>query len=102
MKRNFGVPVSSILATLIMTFPMSRLLLGQQATGSIRGTVSDPSGAVVPHVQVQAVEPETGFTRLTRTDARGNYSLVRLPIGPYRLEAAKPGFKRYIQLIQLA
>jgi hypothetical protein len=70
---------------------------GQDVTGSIRGTVTDPSGAVVPHANVQATQLETGFTRQTRSDAQGNYLLILLPVGNYRLEATKPGFRKYVQ-----
>ncbi len=72
-------------------------LAAQTVSGSIRGTVFDPSGARVPHARVVATQRETGFTRQVRTDARGNYLLVLLPVGPYRLEVTKAGFKSYEQ-----
>lgn len=97
MKCNSSVAVRSVLATLIAMLLMGQVLWGQQSTGSIRGTVTDPSGAVVPRAWVEAIEQQTGFTRQTRADAHGNYSLVLLPVGHYRLEAVKPGFRKYVQ-----
>ncbi|MGH9326276.1 MAG: carboxypeptidase regulatory-like domain-containing protein [Terriglobia bacterium] len=82
---------------LIALFPLAQGVWGQQATGSIRGMVTDPSGAVVPQARVWAMQQETGFMRVARTDAHGTYSLVLLPIGHYRLEALKPGFRKYVQ-----
>src|ERR1051325_668273 len=68
-----------------------------QATAQINGTVADASGAVLPGVTVIAIQTETGFRRETVTDATGSYSLLNLPIGPYRLEAALSGFRTFAQ-----
>jgi len=70
---------------------------GQQITGSIRGTVSDPSGAVVRVATVTAKQIETGLTRVTVTDRNGEYVLVELPIGHYQLEVQAKGFEAYLQ-----
>jgi hypothetical protein len=72
-------------------------MLAQQETASIRGTVTDPSGAYVRQAQVSAIQAETGLERQARSDAEGNFLLVLLPIGHYRLEASAPGFKKYVQ-----
>jgi outer membrane receptor protein involved in Fe transport len=70
---------------------------GQQITGSIRGTVSDPSGAIVQGATVTANQTETGLTRAAVTDRQGEYVLVELPIGHYRLEVQAKGFRTYLQ-----
>jgi len=49
----------------------------QQITGTIRGTVTDPSGAVVQSANVIAQQIETGFTRSANTDRGGNYIQLR-------------------------
>src|ERR1700685_3803960 len=69
----------------------------QQITGSIRGTVSDPSGAVVQAATVTATQVETGLTRVAVTDHQGEYVLVELPIGHYQLEVLARGFEKYLQ-----
>ncbi len=69
----------------------------QQITGSIRGTVQDPSGAVVQSANVSARQTETGLTRTATTDHTGAYVLVELPVGHYELQVEAKGFQKYIQ-----
>jgi Carboxypeptidase regulatory-like domain/TonB dependent receptor len=69
----------------------------QQITGNLRGTVSDPSGAVVQNATVTARQIETGLVRTTATDRGGNYLLLELPVGHYRLEVSATGFQKYLQ-----
>ena len=57
-----------------------------QATAQINGTVTDPSGGVLPGATVTAIQTDTGFRREVVTDATGSFTLTNLPIGPYRLE----------------
>jgi hypothetical protein len=73
------------------------LLYAQQETGTIRGTVTDPSGARVVGAGISATQLETGLIRRIRSDDLGNYALVLLPIGRYRVEVTAPGFKKYVQ-----
>src|SRR5688572_5293439 len=68
-----------------------------QATAQITGTVRDQTGAVLPGVEVTATQTETGIARNTITNETGSYVLPNLAIGPYRLEAALPGFRTYVQ-----
>ena len=72
-------------------------LSAQQITGNIRGTVTDPSGAVIRDAAVTARQAETGLSRNTTTDRFGNYVLLELPIGHYSLHAAAKGFQEYVQ-----
>src|SRR6185437_7770466 len=69
----------------------------QQITGNLRGTVSDPSGAVVQGASVTARQTDTGFSRTATTDRGGNYLLLELPVGHYRLEIAATNFQKYVQ-----
>jgi len=68
-----------------------------QATAQISGTARDQSGAVLPGVEITATQTDTGITRGAVTNETGSYVLPNLPIGPYRLEAALPGFRTYSQ-----
>src|SRR5450432_2289692 len=72
-------------------------LLAQQITGSIRGTVTDPSGAVVEGASVTARQTETGLSRTTTTDHAGAYLLFELPVGHYQLQVERTGFQAYSQ-----
>ncbi|NOT27368.1 MAG: carboxypeptidase regulatory-like domain-containing protein [Acidobacteria bacterium] len=68
-----------------------------QATAQINGTVADSSGGVLPGVTVIAIQTETGFRREAVSDENGAYSLLNLPIGPYRIEASLSGFRTFAQ-----
>jgi outer membrane receptor protein involved in Fe transport len=70
---------------------------GQQITGTIRGTVLDPSGASVQAATVSAKQVETGLTRAVIADRQGAYVLVELPIGHYQIEVHAQGFEKYLQ-----
>jgi hypothetical protein len=88
---------SKALTLLVMALLTSLNLAGQQITGSIRGTVLDPSGAIVQDATVTAKQIETGLTRAVVTDRQGEYVLVELPIGHYQLEVRAKGFQTYLQ-----
>jgi hypothetical protein len=64
-------------------------------TARIRGTVTDPSGAVLPNVTLTATNAESGQTYTTVSQANGDYQFVRLPIGTYNVSASAPGFKAF-------
>src|ERR1041385_5219189 len=69
--------------------------MAQINRANLNGTVSDPSGAIIPNAQVMAVAPETGFTRQATTGSSGVYSLSSLPIGTYDLTVSATGFKAF-------
>jgi len=85
------------LTLFLMALLTSLNVTGQQITGSIRGTVSDPSGAIVQAATVTARHIETGLTRVAITDRQGEYVLIELPIGHYQLETRAKGFQTYLQ-----
>ncbi len=85
-----------LLALLLASFA-TLTASAQQITGNIHGSVTDPSGAVLPSAFVTARQVETGFTRTVNTDRGGNYLVVELPIGHYRIEVTAKGFQKYVQ-----
>src|SRR5205823_5014537 len=68
-----------------------------QATAQITGTVKDQSGAVLPGVEITATQTETGVSRNTVSNETGIFALPNLVTGPYKLEAALPGFRTFVQ-----
>ena len=90
MNRLTGVLVGAVLL-------LAATSAWAQATAQINGTVADSSGAVLPGVTVVAIQTDTGFRREAVTDAEGNYALLNLAIGPYRLEASLQGFRSFAQ-----
>src|SRR5579863_10441315 len=92
-----SMPSAKTLTLFLMTLLTSVNVAGQQITASIRGTVLDPSGAIVQAALITAKQTETGLTRAAVTDRQGEYVLVELPIGHYQLEVQAKGFQRYLQ-----
>ncbi len=62
-----------------------------QSTGTIRGTVTDTSGAAIPNVPIAVHNERTGEDRATTTDASGIYQVPALPVGSYRVSVKAPG-----------
>ncbi len=71
--------------------------LWAQTTGTIRGTVADPSGAVVPGAKVAAILMQANITRATETNAEGVYVFPALPVGHYTVVVKAEGFQEYRQ-----
>jgi hypothetical protein len=92
-----SMPNTKALTLFLIVLFASLNAAGQQITGNIRGTVIDPSGAIVQAATVTAKQIETGLTREAVTDRQGEYILVELPIGHYQLEIQAKGFQRYLQ-----
>ncbi|MCA2965699.1 MAG: carboxypeptidase regulatory-like domain-containing protein [Acidobacteriota bacterium] len=80
-----------ILAALAL---LAATLSGQTFTGTILGTATDSTGAVLPGVKIIATEQATGVERSTQTNDAGYFELPLLPPGTYRVEAQFTGFKR--------
>ena len=66
---------------------------GQVSTGNIRGTVSDPSGAVVPDTVIVLTNIRTGVTQSVRSDGSGNYLIDFVPTGEYKITAEMTGLQ---------
>jgi hypothetical protein len=64
----------------------------QSNSGSISGTVTDPSGAVVPGATVTVENPVSGYLRTAKTDSTGRFQFSNLPFNPYHLTAKATGF----------
>jgi len=64
-------------------------------TGSITGTVKDPSGAAIPGASVLVTSPERGINRQTTTNSTGEYNESALPEGSYDIFVTAKGFKKY-------
>ena len=68
-------------------------LFGQDRA-AIRGTITDPSGAVVAGAHVELKSPHTGLTRESVTGGAGIYEFDSLPVGSYQLTIAQNGFRQ--------
>jgi hypothetical protein len=95
MKTNFRFVISML--ALVALFAVSAF--AQRTTGDIEGTVTDPSGAVVPNVTVTIVSAQStgggaeanvtsGFRRTVQTDSNGYYRVQQVPPGSYLVTTA--------------
>src|SRR5512142_1193648 len=71
-------------------------LAAQTFRGTILGTISDTSGAVISGAQVTVRNVETGLARTAQTSADGSYSVPELPIGTYQVNGAQKGFETFV------
>ncbi|MDE3196514.1 MAG: carboxypeptidase regulatory-like domain-containing protein, partial [Acidobacteriota bacterium] len=67
--------------------------LAQFESGTILGTIHDPSNAVVSNASVTLENVRTGVTAETATDVNGNYQFVNRPLGSYRVHVSAKGFQ---------
>lgn len=88
------LPVLSAFLVCLVLFAASASF-AQIVTGSISGTVSDPSGALIPGAAVTLRHEATGMTRNSITDGAGNFTIGGLDAGAYTLTVTGSGFKKY-------
>jgi hypothetical protein len=69
--------------------------------GDVRGTVTDPSGAVIPGATVTLVNAVSGLNRSATTDATGQFAFSSVPFNPYRLTIASAGFAPLAQSVEI-
>jgi Carboxypeptidase regulatory-like domain len=92
-KSNWIAAFCALSGILLLSmFPV--VASGQSfTTGDITGTVTDPSGAVLPNVEVTLKSLDKGFTQATNSNAQGQYRFPLLSPGNYSVTAASSGFK---------
>src|SRR5579872_5381976 len=87
-----------MLFTLLVAFASvmltsSPLFAQSTTTGEISGTVTDPSGAVLPNIELTLKSVDKGFTQTTHSNSAGSYRFVLLNPGNYSISASASGFK---------
>lgn len=86
----------AVFLSLVFALMGSGLALAQETSGSILGTVTDPSGAVIPRAEVVVTNRQTSNQQTTATTGAGIFNFPNLPIGDYDLKVSKEGFKQYV------
>ena len=90
MNRNL-----CLLTTVLVFFGFSLPAMTQSlgSAGTVEGTVTDPTGAVISGASVELQNPITGFKRQTTTDNTGSFRFTNIPPNPYHLHVSVAGFK---------
>ena len=83
-----------VLTSILLSFT---LLQAQALDGTLRGEVTDPSGAVVAGAMVTATNIATNVARTTTTSGSGSFNFPNLLAGTYTVTVEKPGFKSSVQ-----
>ena len=93
MNSRTFIQARSCFCVCFLIFFTAIAAFAQAGRGSISGTVTDPSGAVVPAAQLVLRDPATGATQRTVTSAAGLYSFISLNPGVYQVTASHTGFR---------
>src|ERR1051325_10853334 len=91
-RRQFWMPGLLIIVAML-SVPSG---VKADVTGTILGVVKDSSGAVLPGVEVTSTNLDTNLAQKTHTDGTGEYRILALPVGRYRVEAALTGFQKFV------
>ena len=85
-----------VLALTLITLLGVKSAHAQFESASVLGTVRDTTGAAMANAKVTLENVKTGIAQTTQSDADGNYQILNVPIGTYRLGAEAAGFKRAV------
>jgi len=86
---------------IVILFGLLSLHAQSGSAGTLHGTVTDPSGAVVPGATVHLTHATSGFSRTATTDATGQFSFSNVPFDPYQLEVSARGFASLVQITSI-
>jgi len=89
--------VTLVALSLLLTFAAPAFPQSQATTGAIEGTVVDESDAVLPGATVSLRNTAINFEKLETTDSSGRFRAILLPLGPYRITVALPGFSTLVR-----
>jgi Carboxypeptidase regulatory-like domain len=94
---------SRIFPVLVLTFAFAALSANAQSgnAGTIRGTVTDPSGAVIPNATVHLTNDVSEFDRTVTTDTTGQFAISNVPFNPYRIDVSANGFASLSQTVEI-
>lgn len=87
----------SLLTSFCCLLWITSVAAAQSDRGAFTGTITDPAGAVVPNVPIEAKNIQTGAVYQAATSNTGNYLIAQLPVGVYQLSVTAPGFKQYLR-----
>src|SRR6266481_5911538 len=84
---------------LLVFFISSQASAQSVASGTVEGTVADPTGGVVVGAAVEIRNPITGFRQTAVTNSAGMFRFTNIPFNPYHIQVTQPGFATAAQAV---
>jgi hypothetical protein len=85
----------------VLALFLSAISASAQNAGNVRGTLTDPSGAVVPNAVVHLINDVSGFDQTATTNAQGQFVFSNVPFNPYRISTVVNGFAPLNQNVEI-
>ncbi len=98
MQRTASHLLLLLLSVVMLGVPVS----AQAPTGTIAGTITDPSGAVIQKATVTVTNKDTGASRVVPTNSEGIFSVLSLPAGSYEVRVEASGFQPILSPVEVA
>src|SRR4051812_19878244 len=92
MSKRASISVF-LLVVCLCAAALPQAMIAQVLYGSVTGTITDQTSAVIPAVQVALTNDATGLKRQVATDAAGIFRILDLPQGTYTIEVTAAGFR---------
>jgi hypothetical protein len=85
----------------VLALFLSAISASAQNAGNVRGTLTDPSGAVVPNAVIHLMNDVSGFDQTATTNAQGQFVFSNVPFNPYRISTVVNGFAPLNQNVEI-
>ena len=81
-----------VVLSFLLAAVSASILSAQTFRGTLLGTITDATGAVIPGVSISVKNMDTGIERTTESNSDGAFTVPELPVGRYSVSATKTGF----------
>jgi hypothetical protein len=89
--------IKAAILVVVSLLCLGRSSFAQTTNASVTGRITDPNSGGIPGATITLTNTDTNLTFQANTDESGNYYLTNVPVGNYRLESEKPGFRTVIK-----
>src|ERR1700722_14880198 len=93
--------IARILSVMVLALATVHVLAQGGSAGVIRGTVTDPSGAVIPNATVHLSNPRSGLDRTVASDALGQFEFSNITFDAYQIGVSASGFAPLRQAVDI-
>jgi hypothetical protein len=91
----------ALLSLCVVSTVAPRAMMAQTNTTGLSGTITDPTGAVVPQAAVELTNPATGFIKVIKSGSKGEYAFEQLQPGRYKITISATGFAPQSEEVEL-